>query len=58
MIYSKLNAYDAYESGLKTRLEQRKECGDMPFSIYKLIEWWSIWHGNYFRRGVDGSRLR
>ena len=38
MIYSKLNAYKAYESGLKTRLEQRAECGDMPFSIYKLIE--------------------
>ena len=38
MIYSKLNAYDAYESGLKTRLEQRKECVDMPFCIYKLLE--------------------
>ena len=38
MVYSKLNAYKAYESGLKTRLEQRAECGDMPFSIYKLIE--------------------
>ena len=38
MIYSKLNAYDAYESGLKTRLEQRKECGDMRFSFYKLKE--------------------
>ena len=38
MIYSKLNACKAYESGLKTRLEQRAECGDMPFSIYKLIE--------------------
>jgi len=38
MIYSKLNAYEAHESGLKTRLEQRAECGDMPFSIYKLIE--------------------
>jgi hypothetical protein len=38
MIYSKLNAYKAYESGLKTRLEQRAECGDMPFSIYKLLE--------------------
>ena len=38
MIYDKLNAYDAYESGLKTRIDQRKECGDMPFSIYKLIE--------------------
>ena len=29
MIYSNLNAYDAYESGLQTRLKQRKECGDM-----------------------------
>ena len=38
MIYSKLNAYKAHESGLKTRLEQRAECGDMPFAIYKLIE--------------------
>lgn len=38
MIYSKLNAYEAHESGLKTRLEQRAECGDMPFFIYKLIE--------------------
>ena len=38
MIYSKLNAYEAHESGLKTRLEQRAECGDMPFAIYKLIE--------------------
>jgi len=38
MIYSKLNAYAAYESGLKTRLDQRNECGDMPFSIYKLLE--------------------
>jgi hypothetical protein len=38
MIYNKLNAYDAYESGLKTRLD---ECGKpvaMPFSIYKLNE--------------------
>lgn len=38
MIYSNLNAYDAYESGLQTRLKQRKECGDMPFCIYKLLE--------------------
>jgi hypothetical protein len=38
MIYSKLNAYEAHESGLKTRLEQRAECGDMPSAIYKLIE--------------------
>lgn len=38
MIYSKLNARDAYDCGLKTRLEQRAECGDMPFSIYKLLE--------------------
>jgi hypothetical protein len=38
MIYSKMDAYKAYESGLQTRLEQRAECGDMPFSIYKLIE--------------------
>ncbi|MDC1502484.1 hypothetical protein N8559_05485 [Gammaproteobacteria bacterium] len=38
MIYSTLNALKAYESGLKTRLAQREECGDMPFSIYKLIE--------------------
>ena len=38
MIYSKLNAHDAYESGLKTRLD---ECGKpvaMPFSINKLLE--------------------
>ena len=38
MIYSNLNAYDAYKSGLQTRLKQRKECGDMPFCIYKLLE--------------------
>jgi hypothetical protein len=38
MIYRKLNAYEAHESGLKTRLEQRAEGGDMPFCIYKLLE--------------------
>ncbi len=38
MIHSRLNAYDAYDCGLKTRLD---ECGKpvaMPFSIYKLLE--------------------
>jgi len=38
MIYSRLNAGDAYDCGLKTRLD---ECGKpvaMPFSIYKLLE--------------------
>ena len=53
MIYSKLNAYDAYESGLKTRLEQRKECGDMPFSIYKLIEC----HRNFTSRERELARI-
>lgn len=38
MLYSKLNAYEAHESGLKTRLEQRAKGGDMPFCIYKLLE--------------------
>ena len=38
MIYSKLNVYDAYACGIKTRLKQRAECGDMPFSVFKLLE--------------------
>lgn len=53
MIYSKLNAYEAHESGLKTRLEQRKECGDMPFSIYKLIEC----HRNFISRERELARI-
>lgn len=38
MIYSKLNAFDAYSLGLKTRLDQKSECGAMSFAIYKIIE--------------------
>lgn len=38
MIYSKLNTYDAYQSGLKTRLDQRSKVGDMPYSIHRLLE--------------------
>ena len=37
MIYSKLDAYTAYESGLQTRLDERGKPAAMPFSIYKLL---------------------
>ena len=30
--------HDAYKSGLKMRIDQKRECGPMPFSLYKLRE--------------------
>ena len=38
MIYNKLNAHDAYAAGLKTRIDQKAECGPMRCSEYKLLE--------------------
>lgn len=38
MNYSKLNAHEAYDAGLKTRIDQKSECGPMPRSKYKLLE--------------------
>ena len=53
MIYSNLNAYDAYESGLQTRLVQRAKCGVMPFAIYKLLEC----HRDFTNRGMELARI-
>ena len=53
MIYSNLNAYDAYESGLQTRLDQRAKCGAMPFAIYKLLEC----HRDFTNRGRELARI-
>ena len=53
MIYSNLNAYDAYESGLQTRLDQRAKCGAMPFAIYKLLEC----HRDFTNRGRELVRI-
>ena len=58
MIYSKLNAYDAYDAGLKTRIDQKSECGPMPFSIYKLLECHRDFHENREELDKIGGYIR
>jgi hypothetical protein len=58
MNYRKLNAHDAYAAGLKTRMDQKAECGPMRFSIYKLLECHSYFDDSQEELSLIGKYIR